>query len=266
MKKIAILGAGNMGSAVAESLKGTEYEITCTAASQRTLDRIKASMPEVNVTLSNKEAVKDAQIVILAVKPYLAETVCEEIKEVLKEGSIVISLIAGVDFFKLGHLLNARSEFYTGGKLLHLARVIPNTAIKYGKSVTFIAYGDGMPDEAKSEIEMMFSLSGKAFVVPEDKMAACTSLASCGIAYFLRFIRAAVEGAVEIGLKPDFATEVAALTAEGAASLLANGSHPEVEIDKVTTPGGLTIRGLNALEAHGLNAAVIAALKASTPC
>ena len=266
MKKIAILGAGNMGSAVAESLKGSEYEVSCTAASQRTLDRIKASMPEVNVTLSNQEAVKDAEIVILAVKPYLAETVCAEIEELLKEGTIVISLIAGVDFFKLGQYLNAKSEYYSGDKLLHLVRVIPNTAIKYEKSVTFIAYADGMPVDAKSETEKIFSLSGKVFVVPEDKMAACTSLASCGIAYFLRFIRAAVEGAVEIGLKPDFATEVAALTAEGAAALLADGSHPEVEIDKVTTPGGLTIRGLNALEAHGFNAAVIAALKASTPC
>lgn len=263
MKKIAILGAGNMGSAVAESLKGSEYDITCTAASQRTLDRIKASMPEVNVTLSNVEAVEDADIVILAVKPYLAETVSEEIKEVLKEGTVIISLIAGVDIFILGQYLNARSEFLTGGKLLHIARVIPNTAIKFGKSATFIAYGENMPEEAKSEIEKIFSLSGKVFVVPENKMAACTSLASCGIAYFLRFIRAAVEGAVEIGLKPDFATEVAALTAEGAASLLINGGHPEAEIDKVTTPGGLTIKGLNALEAHGLNAAVIAALKAS---
>lgn len=265
MKKIAILGAGNMGSAVAESLKGSEYDITCTAASQRTLDRIKAAMPDVNVTLSNVEAVEDADIIILAVKPYLAETVCEEIKNGLKEGAVVISLIAGVAIFILGQYLNARPEIFASGKLLHLARVIPNTAIKFGKSATFIAYGENMPEKAKSEIEKIFSLSGKAFVVPENKMAACTSLASCGIAYFLRFIRAAVEGSVEIGLKPDFATEVAALTAEGAAALLANGSHPEVEIDKVTTPGGLTIKGLNALEAHGFNAAVIAALKASTP-
>lgn len=263
MKKIAIIGVGNMGSAVAESLKGSDYEITCTAASQPSLDRIKKAMPEVKVTRSNQEASKDADIVILAVKPYLAETVCEEIKDTLKERASVISLIAGVDFFRLGRYLNAKSESYTRGKLLNLARVIPNTAIKYGKSVTFIAYDDYVQEEAMAEVEKIFSLSGKVFVVPEAKMAACTSLASCGIAYFLRFIRAAVEGAVEIGLKPDFATEVAALTAEGAAALLANGSHPEVEIDKVTTPGGLTIRGLNALDAHGLNAAVIAALKAS---
>lgn len=264
MKKIAIIGAGNMGSAVAESLKGSKYEITCTAASQRTLDKIKANMPEVRVTLSNKEAVLDADIVILAVKPYLAESVCEEIEENLKDGAIVISLIAGITFFNFYHYLHSKSFLNENGRPIHLARVIPNTAIKYGKSVTFVAFDYEVPEEVKAETEEIFSLSGKVFVVPEGKMAACTSLASCGIAYVLRFIRAAVEGAVEIGLKPDFATEVAALTAEGAAALLADGSHPEVEIDKVTTPGGLTIKGLNELEAHGFNAAVIAALKAST--
>lgn len=266
MKKIAILGAGNMGSAVAESLKDSEYKIICTAASQRTLDRIKMNMPKVAVNLSNKEAVEDADIVILAVKPYLSDNVCCEILDSLKEGAIVISLMAGVSLFDLINGLKAKSYFYENGKTLHLARVIPNTAIKNGKSVTFIAFDDGVPENARKEVESIFSLSGKVFVVTEGKMAACTSLASCGIAYFLRFIRAAVEGAVEIGLKPDFATEVAALTAEGAAALLSDGSHPEAEIDKVTTPGGLTIRGLNALEAHSFNAAVIAALKASTPC
>lgn len=266
MKKIAILGAGNMGSAVAESLKDSECEIICTAASQRTLDRIKRNMPGVAVNLSNKEAVVDADIVILAVKPYLSDDICNEISDCLKEDAIVISLMAGVSLFDLTAGLHAKSYIYENGKTLHLARVIPNTAIKYGKSVTFIAFDEGVPENIREEVESIFSLSGKAFVVTEGKMAACTSLASCGIAYFLRFIRAAVEGAVEIGLKPDFATEVAALTAEGAAALLSDGSHPEAEIDKVTTPGGLTIRGLNALEAHGLNAAVIAALKASYAC
>ncbi len=274
-----------MGSAVAESLKDSDYEITCTAATQNTLDRIKASMPKVNTTLSNKDAVKDADIVVLAVKPYLVGEVCEEIRENLKDGALIISLVAGYSLHNLSYMLDDDPYFdqlraYDGEeeempesevvpeekedrKELFYARVIPNTAIRYGKSVTFIAFDKDATQAAKDETEKIFSLSGKVFVVPEGKMTACTSLASCGIAYFLRFIRAAVEGAVEIGLKPDFATEVAALTAEGAAALLANGGHPEAEIDKVTTPGGLTIKGLNALEAHGFNAAVIAALKAS---
>lgn len=284
MKKISILGAGNMGSAVAESLKDAGYEITCTAASQHTLNRIKTSMPNVTTTLSNKDAVKDADIVILAVKPYIVGEICEEIRESLKDKSLIISLVAGYSLGNLSYMLDddpyfdqMRSYNEEEGdmpeelpekkedrKIFYYARVIPNTAISYGKSVTFIAFDKDTSQEAKDETEKIFTFSGKVFVVPENKMAACTSLASCGIAYFLRFIRAAVEGAVEIGLKADFATEVAALTAEGAAALLVNGGHPEAEIDKVATPGGLTIKGLNALEAHGFNAAVIAALKAST--
>lgn len=140
-------------------------------------------------------------------------------------------------------------------------RVIPNTAIRLGKSATFIAG----PAEGEScrEVESIFRRSGKTFLVAEKDMAAVTALSSCGIAYFLRFIRAAAEGAVELGLRPGFAAEVAAATAEGAAALIADGGHPEAEIDKVTTPGGITIKGLNALEANGFTAAVIAALKAS---
>lgn len=266
MKKIAIIGAGNMGSAVAASLCGSDYEIICTAASQRTLDRIKETLPGVKTTLSNPEAAKDADMVVLAVKPYMAKKVAEEIREILKEGCIVISLIAGLSIPILSTMLHDSDQcsLINNPKSLHIVRVIPNTAIRHRKSATFIAFGEGMPQETKEEVTSIFNRSGRSFVVPEDKMAACTSLASCGIAYFLRFIRAAVEGSVELGLKADFATEVAALTAEGAAALLADGSHPEVEIDKVTTPGGLTIRGLNALETHGLTSAVVAALRAST--
>ncbi len=283
MKKISIIGAGNMGSAVAESLKNADYEITCTAASRNTLDRIKALLPNVNTSLSNKDVVKDADIVIFAVKPHMVGEICEEIRDNLKDGALIISLVAGYSIGNLSFLLDddpyldqmlkgeeeeadvpeSLAEEKEPQKTFYYARVIPNTAIRYGKSVTFIAFDKDMPEDSKDEIEKIFSLSGKVFVVPENKMTACTSLASCGIAYFLRFIRAAVEGSVEMGLKADFATEVAALTAEGAAALLANGGHPEAEIDKVATPGGLTIRGLNALEAHGFNAAVIAALKAS---
>lgn len=266
MKKIAIIGAGNMGSAVAASLCGSDYEVCCTAASQATLDRLTASLPGVKTTLSNIEAATDADIVVLAVKPYMAASVCKEICRGLGDGVVIISLIAGLSINELSVLLYDEDYYYLNynHKSLRIARVIPNTAIRYGKSATFIAFGQEVPSETKEEVTSIFNRSGKAFVVAEEKIAACTSLASCGIAYFLRFIRAAVEGSVELGLKADFATEVAALTAEGAAALLSEGSHPEVEIDKVTTPGGLTIRGLNALEEHGLTSAVVAALRAST--
>lgn len=257
MKKIAVIGAGNMGSAIATSLVRTGYSVTCTAASQSTLDRILSDYPEINVTTSNKDAVTDADIIILAVKPFIAPDVFKEIDNVIKPGTVIMSVIAALPIPDLCNILNAKE------KNLKIIRVIPNTAIRLGKSVTFIASADDVEAEVLKEAEEIFNRSGKAFVIKEKDMGACCALASCGIAYFLRFIRAAAEGSVELGLRANFATQIAALTAEGAAALLANGSHPEVEIDKVTTPGGITIKGLNALEANGFTNAVIEALRAS---
>lgn len=246
-----------MGSAIAASLSGTDYDITCTAASQASLDRLSATVPGIKVSLSNVDAASGADIVVIAVKPYIAPGVLAEIKPVLRDGAIVITVVATHTVESLSAELDADVRH------ISIFRVIPNTAIRHGKSVTFIARGEAVSPEAEEEVTGIFNRSGHAFMIPEKDMGACMALASCGIAYFLRFIRAAAEGGVELGLKADFATRVAALTAEGAAALLADGSHPEVEIDKVTTPGGLTIKGLNTLEANGFTNAVIQALKAS---
>lgn len=257
MKNIAIIGSGNMGSAIAASLRGDDMRVVCTAATDSTLDRIKAEMPDVAVTTDNVEAVNNADMIVLAVKPYVAPAVISEIKDHIRKGTVIISAVAVMSTDEL------RSRLDGDSKDLKIIRVVPNTAIKYGKSATFIAAAGDVDKATLAETEEIFNRSGRAFVVKESDLPACTALASCGIAYFLRFIRAAVEGSVELGIKAGFATEIAALTAEGAASLLAGGSHPEVEIDKVTTPGGITIKGLNALEANGFTNAVIAALRAS---
>lgn len=257
MGKIAVIGCGNMGSAIAASLRNGDDRIVCTAASQDTLDRIKSELPGVETTLSNTVAVSDADIVVLAVKPYIAPEVFKEINACIKPGAVIMSVIATLTIGELRDILDAER------KNLKVLRVVPNTAIRFGKSATFISAAPDVAPDIISRAEEIFNLSGKAFVVKEKDLPACTALASCGIAFFLRFIRAAAEGCVELGLRADFATKIAALTAEGAAALLADGSHPEAEIDKVTTPGGITIKGLNALEENGFNHAVIAALRAS---
>ena len=245
-----------MGGAIAASLAYSEYDVTVTAKSDETLRRIAALDPSFSTTHSNSEAAKDADIVILAVKPWIVPDVLDEITSVLNWDASIVSVAAGLT---IGELSRMASK---SGRIFSIFRVIPNTAIRLGKSATFIA--SRRENELKVEaVRDIFRRSGKVFDVEERDMGAVTALSSCGIAYFLRFIRAAVEGSVELGLRPGFATEVASATAEGAAALLADGSHPEVEIDKVTTPGGLTIRGLNALEAGGFSAAVIAALRAS---
>jgi pyrroline-5-carboxylate reductase len=110
----------------------------------------------------------------------------------------------------------------------------------------------------------MFAELGKAFLVPESQLNAMMALSSCGIAFAFRYIRAAMEGGVEMGVYPHIAKEAVLQTLKGAVELIeANNSHPEVEIDKVTTPGGITIKGLNEMEAQGFTNAVIKGLKAS---
>ena len=141
------------------------------------------------------------------------------------------------------------------------AFVIPNTAASTLQSMTFIAPVTAMEDALKL-ITDTFDRVGTTLVVEERQLAAGTTLASCGIAYALRYIRAAVEGGVELGFRADIAQEIVTQTVKGAASLLENGAHPESEIDKVTTPGGLTIKGLNEMERAGFSAAVVRGLKA----
>ena len=148
------------------------------------------------------------------------------------------------------------------GKLPALSVSMPNTAVALGESMTFVVAAHGRPSRAVE----LFGALGKVMEIPEKQLGAATALASCGIAYAMRYVRAAEEGGVELGFRAADARQIVVETLRGAAALLSrDGAHPEAEIDKVTTPGGLTIRGLNAMEEAGFTASVIAGLKASQP-
>ena len=141
-----------------------------------------------------------------------------------------------------------------------LLRIIPNTAIALGKSTTFIAR-DGVDDETAAEVGRLFGSMGEVIEVPEEMMPAGTALASCGIAYALKYIDAAIKGGVEIGFSAEESRRIVMKTVEGALALMqANGTMPGTEIDKVTTPGGYTFRGLSAMEEHGFSKAVLEGL------
>jgi pyrroline-5-carboxylate reductase len=257
--QIAIIGAGNMGGAIARGLsKGSIVQsknIRVSDVSQANLDAIKSFAPEITVSNSNREIIKDADIIILAVKPWLVETIAEELENKFEyKKQIVVSIAAGVEFDQLAKYFNTDATLF---------RVIPNTAIDVLQSVSTISSFNA-DTEQEELIVSMFAELGKAFLVPETQLNAFMSLSSCGIAYAFRYIRAATEGGVEMGIYPNVAKEVVIQTLRGAIDLLeANNSHPEVEIDKVTTPGGITIKGLNEMEANGFSNAVIKGLKAS---
>jgi len=257
--QIAIIGAGNMGGAIARGLsKGTLIQsknISVSDVSQANLDAIKAFDSEIVVSSSNMEIVKNADIVVLAVKPWLVEVIADEIeKKIDYKKQIIVSIAAGVDFVKLAGLFDSDATMF---------RVIPNTGIDVLQSVSTISSFNASTGQNEL-IVSLFAELGKAFLVPETQLNAFMSLSSCGIAYAFRYIRAAMEGGVEMGIYPGVAKEVVIQTLRGAIDLLeANNSHPEVEIDKVTTPGGITIKGLNEMEANGFTNAVIKGLKAS---
>lgn len=262
--KIAIIGAGNMGGAVARGLaKGSlvkRSDIYISNPSISKLEALRAEFPDINTTTDNCSVVANADIVILAVKPWIVESVVNEIKPVLDYSRQAVgSMVGGLGIAQLSEWLDKGD-----GALPATYIIIPNTAIATMSSMTFISSARSSTDE-DNRLLAIFSELGDAMLIDEGVMPAATSLASCGIAYALRYIRAAMEGGVELGFRADAAKHIVMQTLRGAVDILAaNNSHPEAEIDRVTTPGGLTIKGLNAMEAAGFTHSVIEGLRAST--
>ncbi|MDD4590364.1 MAG: pyrroline-5-carboxylate reductase [Parabacteroides sp.] len=264
--KVTIIGAGNIGGAIAKGLiksqKVNASDITCTALTQETLDKLKVANAEINTTLNNVEAVKEADIIMIAVKPWHVEKVIDQIRDAVNyEKQIIVSIVAGVTFELFNAYLTKDTDTHSDHVAPTIFRVIPNTAIEVLSSMTFVsAYNASQ--EQKDLILSIFNALGCSMLIEERLMPAGTALASSGIAYALRYIRASIEGGVELGFYPKQAQEIVVHTVKGAVDLLlANLSSPEVEIDRVTTPGGITIRGLNEMEVSGFTSSVIRGLK-----
>ena len=258
--KVAVIGGGNMGGAIARGLYKSGLvkanDLYVADKSEAVLEATKKDIPGVNTSDDGKNIVKDANYVIVAVKPWLMEAVVTDLAPVLDpKQHTFISIAAGVALEKV--------KGYLGNRNFTLFRILPNTAIAMLESMSFVSSMNATKEQEQAVLDM-FGKLGKAIAIPESQMAAFTSISSCGIAYILRFIRAAAEGGCELGIRPDICHEVVAQTMIGAAKLiLQNHSNPEVEIDKVTTPGGWTIKGLNAMEENGFTKSVIAGIKAN---
>ena len=251
-----------MGGAIAVGLADgntiNASDIVCTAKSATTLQKIKEKIPEVNTTQDNCEAIKGADIIVIAVKPWFVESVLGEIRESIDyERQMIVSVAAGVSFGQMKEYLGKKSEYPV------MFRVIPNTAVSVGRSVTFVAES-GASDAQREIVGGVFGALGRVYNIREEQMQAATALASCGIAYALRYIDASCKAGVESGIEPQMALDVVMETVQGAVSVLRHsGASPQSEIDRVTTPGGITLRGLEAMERAGFSAAVAEGIKAS---
>ncbi|WP_423130498.1 pyrroline-5-carboxylate reductase [Gaoshiqia sp. Z1-71] len=256
VKKIAIIGAGNMGGAIARGIIKSAYmeaSSICIADPKKSLLE-EMSAQGITTFQKNMEAVEQADLVIFAVKPYHIESVINEVRPALNVNKILVSIVAGVS-------LNQLSEM--AGHDMQIFRVMPNTAISIQESMTCIA-GNGNTEQSLNTVKELFDQLGQTVVITEELMAAATVLASCGTAFALRYVRAAMQGGIEMGFGAEMAQFITAQTVKGAVQLIMNtGHHPEREIDKVTTPRGITITGINEMEHQGFSSSVIQGLIAS---
>lgn len=253
--KIAIIGAGNLGLSIAKGVLSSDGA-TSMYLTKRNTEEISAFSKYGNVTITseNREAVKNSDILIFAIQPSQFGAILENCKDLLTKNHVIISTITGFSISMIENII---------GKDQNIIRSMPNTAISVGKSMTCICANE----KGKKRIELakaIFNRMGHSLEIPENQMQAATVICASGIAFWMRLIRATTQGAIQLGFDAKEAQELAMHTCNGAAGLLIeSGRHPEEEIDKVTTPKGCTIQGLNEMEHQGLSSSLIQGIVAS---
>lgn len=251
MKTLAIIGGGNLGKAILKGVTNTNI-FNHVYITRRHHEEIKHLETEsITVTNNNIKATNEADVIILAVKPYNVENILLEIKNELTSEKIIVSVVTGFSIEDI--------QKHTIAKVY---RAMPNTAIAVQQSITMIA---GNYDKTSNEIvKSVFDQVGETLEIEEEMMGAATVFGASGIAFALRYLRAATQGGIEIGFNSKISQFIAAQTVKGACELiLQNGTHPEEEIDKVTTPRGVTISGLNEMEHQGFSSALVKGLLTS---
>ncbi|VAW10708.1 Pyrroline-5-carboxylate reductase [hydrothermal vent metagenome] len=247
--KIAIIGAGNLGLSIAKGILNsngatTMYLTKKNAASIEHFEKY----GNVTVTTNNREAVEKSDILIFAVQPNHIEKPLGEAKDLLTENHVVISTITGFSIEKIERII---------GKDQNILRSMPNTAISVEKSMTCICSNEKRKKRTEL-VKAIFNRMGHFMEIPKEQMQAATVIFASGIAFWMRLIRATTQGAIQLGFDAKEAQELAIYTCNGAAELLIeSGNHPEEEIDRVTTPMGCTIEGLNEMEHQGLSSSLI---------
>lgn len=253
--KIAIIGAGNLGLSIAKGILHSNGASTM-YLTKRNVEGIREfeKYGNVSTVADNREAIRRSDILIFSVQPAHLSHILEEAKDLLTEKHVLISTVTGYSIARMEALI---------GKEKYIIRSMPNTAISVGKSMTCLCANEA----GKKRIELakaIFNRMGHTLEIPEQQMQAATVICASGIAFWMRLIRATTQGAIQLGFDAREARELAMHTCNGAASLLiASGNHPEEEIDKVTTPRGCTIEGLNEMEHQGLSSSLIRGIVAS---
>ncbi|MDD4084128.1 MAG: pyrroline-5-carboxylate reductase [Acidaminococcaceae bacterium] len=254
---LAFIGGGAMGEAILKGILAAELagasEITVSDMSTARRAYLKEHYG-VKVTGDNIEAVRNAETVILAVKPQVAgNAITQEVAQEIPEQAAVISIMGSVDLAKLQCLIPNRA----------VIRVMPNTPLAVGAGMTAIAPGKAATPEMVSKAEAIFASCGQVVQVQESLMEAVTAVSGCGPGYVFMLIDALADAGVNAGLPRDLAIRLAAQTFAGAGKMaVETGLHPAQLRDQVTSPGGTTIAGIHALESKGVRGAFFNAVMA----
>ena len=255
--KVAIIGCGNLGLSLVHGLIEKDKTMASNIiATKRNIVQLKPLIEVgVQTTSDNKKAVRESNIIILSVKPYDTKSVIEEIRSELDpKRHILVSVATSI----------TNKEICEWAQLeLPIFRAMPNTAADVREAVTAICHINASENDI-NVITQLFNSIGITIFINEELMESATILGACGIAYVLRFIRAMTQGGIQVGFDSETAGRIVSQTVKGAAELLIKRKeHPESQIDKVTTPKGCTIVGLNEMEHSGFSSALIKGIVAS---
>ena len=256
-KTVAILGIGNMGRAIAEGIGRSpdmkNGDIILYNPHAHKAEVVAANLGNcARIASTPGEAVQEADLVIIAVKPKIVSSLLEEIKGNLKQDDILLSVAAGVTLEQIESVVG------TGRKLV---RAMPNTPAAVGAGMTSLTPNEHVSAEEILQIEELFSSFGRAEVVDEYLIDAVIGVSGSSPAYVYMFIEALADGAVASGMPRDKAYVFAAQTVMGAAkTVLETGEHPGKLKDDVCSPGGTTIAAVRALEERGFRSAVMEAV------
>jgi len=258
-KKIAVVGAGHMGTALIGGMLRAKLtaprNITASRRNEEALAALKKDWG-INAVADNKKAAGGADVVILAVKPQVSPQVLAELAPVIKPSQLVVSLMAGITTKAIAQKL---------GQPCPIVRSMPNTPCLVDAGATAIAAGAHAGAGDLALAERIFSSVGKVVTLPESAMDAVTGLSGTGPVYIFMVIEAMIDGGVKMGIPRDVATKLAAQTVLGAAKLvIETGRHPAILKDEVTTPGGTAINAIHMLEAKGLRSVIIDAIVTAT--
>jgi pyrroline-5-carboxylate reductase len=250
---VHIIGGGNLGASIAIGIAKFTTGNQVTVTRRNTTNILHLEQLDVTVSKDNKHNIQNADIIILTIKPYQVDTVLEEILPAISNKTIA-SAVSGLSIENLQNKIGATHQ---------AVRIMPNIAAQFGASATCIAFQE-TNKEAAQQVVTLFEGLGTAPIIDEKLMDAATVLAASGTAFALRYIRASMQAGIEIGFDWQTALAISAQTVKGAAEmLLEEKTHPEQLIDRVTTPQGCTIAGLNEMEMHGFSSSLIRGIKTS---